>query len=803
MSDYRLVGKNFTPPDVTGKVTGKAKYAEDFRVDGMVFARMYTSPMAHARVTRIDTSAAEAMPGVVGILTAEDVPEVEAPNAAILTNNPAYIGDPILSVAAEMEQIAEDAMAVIKVEMEPLPFVTDPLDSLLEGGSNAREEGNVFARSREGSGFRTIKWSKEQVDDFRAGKEPTGEFVSEWSYGDIDKSMADAELVFEESFVTTGYAHMSMEPRTAMAYWQNGTCYVHGSAQSQSFWMPGLARLLDVETKDVVLISENTGGGFGSKIGAYPIAALPGWFSKKISRPVQLRVTREQEYYMGSARVGFQGWIRMGFAADGKILGSDVFIIEDIGANATGGDASSAGGAISLVYNAGSMRFRGLPVLTNTTPRGAQRGPGQNQIAAVMAPIMDKAAKELGIDPVEIRKINATNNDSVVYADRSSVTSAYMDEALDKGAAMFDWENRKRQPKKNGSKVRGLGIGQGYHSAGATGFDGLIRITPDGKLHIHTGVGNLGTYSYASTSRAAAEVLKYDWEDCEIHRGNTENNLPWNSYQAGSVSTFAHTRTNYVAAMDALRKMKAIAADTMGGEPDDYEIDGKRIFRSDNAAQGMSYGAVAARAIQLGGEYSGQTYPEDINEITQRSVQNVAGSGLVGVAKDNLPQEGVIPGLAVAFCEIELDLETGKYEILDYVGVAECGTVLFPAGLAQQMKGGAVWGMGMAALERHVYDPQNGLPANVGYHQCGIPSYLDVPSVTRTSAVDLPDPQNPFGARGSGEPAMGCAVAALTSAISDALDGHIFGRTPVSPDMIVNHVTGRDQSFLPLQTNNF
>ena len=803
MSDYRLVGKDFTPPDVTGKVTGKAKYAEDFRVDGMVFARMYTSPMAHARVTNIDTSAAEAMDGVVGILTAEDVPEVEAPNAAILTNSPAYIGDPILAVAAETEQIAENAMAAIKIDMEPLPFVTDPLDSLIEGGANAREEGNVYARSQEGSGFRTIKWSKEQVDEFRAGKEPTGEFGSEWSYGDIDKAMADAELVFEEPFVTTGYAHMSMEPRTAMAYWENGKCYVHGSAQSQSFWMPGLARLLGVEVEEVVLISENTGGGFGSKIGAYPIAALPGWFSKKINRPVQLRVTREQEYYMGSARVGFQGWIRMGFAADGSILGSDVFIIEDIGANATGGDASSAGGAISLVYNAGAMRFRGLPVLTNTTPRGAQRGPGQNQIAAVMAPIMDKAAKQLSIDPVEIRKINATNNDSLVYSDRRTVTSAYMDEALDKGAEMFDWERRKNQPRKNGSKVRGLGIGQGYHSAGATGFDGLIRITPDGKLHVHTGVGNLGTYSYASTSRAAAEVLNFDWEDCEIHRGNSENNLPWNSYQAGSVSTFAHTRTNYVAAMDALRKMKAIAADTMGGEPDDYEIDGKRIFRSDNAAQGMSYGAIAARAIQLGGEYSGQTYPDDINAITKRSVENLAGTGLVGVAKDNLPQEGVIPGLACAFVEIEMDLETGKYEILDYVGIAECGSVLFPAGLAQQMKGGAVWGMGMAALERHVYDPQNGLPANIGYHQCGIPSYLDVPSVTRTSAVDLPDPQNPFGARGIGEPAMGCSVAALTSAISDALDGHIFGRTPVSPDMVVNHVTGRDQSFLPLQTNNF
>jgi len=803
MNDYKLVGKNFTPPDVFGKVTGKAKYAEDFRVDGMVFARMYTSPMAHGKVTNIDTSAAEAMEGVVGILTAEDVPEVEAPNAAILTNSPAYIGDPILAVAALDEKTAEDALAAIKVDIEPLPFVTDPLDSLIEGGADAREEGNVYARSREGSGFKTVKWTKEQVDDFRAGKEPSGEFVAEWAYGDLDKGFADAKVIIEENFVTTGYAHMSMEPRTALAYWQNGTCYVHASAQSHTFWIPGLARLLGIETKDLVMISENTGGGFGSKIGAYPIAALPGYFSRKIGRPVQLRVTREQEYYMGSARVGFQGWLRMGFAEDGKATATDVFIIEDIGANATGGDASSAGGAISLVYDPNAMRFRGLPVLTNTTPRGAQRGPGQNQIAAVMAPIMDKAAKALNLDPLDVRKINAANNNTTIDADQHGLTSAYLEEALTKGAELFDWESRRRQPKKNGSKVRGLGIGQGYHSAGTHGFDGLVRITPDGKLHIHTGVGNLGTYSYASTSRAAAEVLKCDWENCEIHHGNSAENLPWNSYQAGSVSTFTHTRTNYVAAMDALRKMKSIAAETMGGNPEDYDIDGQRVFRTDNAAQGMSYGAIAARAIQLGGEYSGQTWPEDINEITQRSVQALAGSGLVGVAKDNLPQEGTIPGLACAFVEIELDLETGKYDILDYVGVAECGTVLFPNGLAQQMKGGAVWGMGMAALERHVYDPSNGLPANVGYHQCGIPTYLDVPAVTKTDAVDIADPQNPFGARGIGEPAMGCSVAALTSAISDALDGHIFGRTPVSPDMIVNHVAGRDQSFLPLQTNNF
>ena len=803
MSDYKHIGKDFTPPDVVGKVTGKARYAEDFRADGMVYARVYTSPMAHGRVVNIDTSALDDMPGIIGIITADDVPAVEAPGAAMLTNLPVYIGDPILAVAAEDETTAENALAAIRVDIEPLPFAVDPLDSLVEGGPDAREEGNVYVRSREGSGFRRIKWTPEQIDEFRAGREPTGEHAAEWEYGDVEQGFAAAEVIYEEPFVTVGYAHMSMEPRTAMAYWENGKCHLYASSQSQSFWMPGLARLLEIDMADIVLISENTGGGFGSKIGAYPMAALPAWFSKKIGRPVQLRITREQEYYVGSARVGFQGWMKIGFAANGRVTAADMYIVEDIGPNATGGDGSSAAGAVSLVYDPEAMRFRGLPVLTNTTPRGAQRGPGQNQIAAVMAPIMDRAARDLGIDRVEIRRINAANNATTVYEDQEPVTSAYMKEALDMGAEMFDWERRKQKPAKNGSKVRGIGIGQGYHSAGANGYDGLVRITPDGKIHLHSGVGNLGTYSYASTVRSAAEVLKCDWEDCVIHHGTTEAHLPWSSYQAGSNTSFTHQRANYVAALDAVDKLKQVAARMLGGSPDDFDIDGKRVFAVANPSRGMSYADAAAHAISLGGTFSGQEVPEDIHEVTRRSVENLAGSGLVGVAKDNLRKEGVVPGLAVAFAEIELDLETGKYQILDYVGIAECGTVVHPQGLAAQMKGGAVWGMGMAGLERHVYDPQNGLPAGVGYYQCRIPTYLDTPSEIRTGAVDLPDPQSPFGARGIGEPAMGCSVAAITSAIADALDGHVFNRTPVSADMIVNHVAGREQSFVALQTNNF
>ena len=803
MNDYRHIGKDFLPPDVVGKVTGKAMYAEDFRADGMVFARVYTSPMAHGRVTRIDTSALDGMEGLVGILTADDLPPVEPPNAPMLTNTPVYIGEPILAVAALDEKTAEDALAAVRVTIEPLPFAVDPLDSLVEGGPDAREEGNVYVRSREGSGFRTVKWTRPQVEDFRAGREPTGESVNEWSYGDLEKGFRDAEVVIEEPFVTVGYAHMSMEPRTSMAYWQNGTCFVHGSAQSQSFMVPGLASLLGIEQKDVVLVSEHTGGGFGSKIGAYPMMALPAWFAKKLGRPVQLRITREQEYYVGSARVGFQGWIKVGFAGNGRVTATDLFIIEDIGPNATGGDGSSAGGAVSIVYDPESMRYRGVPVLTNTTPRGAQRGPGQNQIAAIMAPIMDKAARQLGIDRLEIRKVNAAHNETTIEAEQGPITSAYMKEALDQGAQMFDWAGRQGMARRRGSKVTGLGIGQGYHSAGATGYDGLVRITPDGRIHLHSGVGNLGTYSYASTTRSAAEVLKCDWEHCVIHHGRTDSHLPWSSYQAGSNTTFTHMRANYVAAMDAVTKMKEIAAATLGGNPADYDIGDERVFRTGNPNRGMTYAEVAQRAIEMGGAYSGETWPSDVHEITQRAVQNLAGTGLIGVAKDTLPQEGEVPGFGVGFVAIELDLETGKYEILDYVGIAECGTVVHPQGLAAQMKGGAIWGFGMAGLERHVYDPQNGLPANVGYHQCGIPTYLDGPLEMQTGAVNLPDPQSPFGARGVGEPAMGCAVAAVTSAIADALDGHVFNRTPISADMIVNHVAGRPQSFKPLQTNNF
>ena len=796
---YTLIGKNFTPPDVRAKVTGTARYSEDFRPDGMLFCKLLTSPMPHARVVNIDASEALAMPGVAGILTADEVTPTPEPQDGILTNEPVFVGQPILAIAADTEAIAADALEAIKIQYEELPFTVDPLESLYPGGKNARTDGNIVMMGQ----LSELKWTAQDFAAASEGQLPMGKAATEWSYGDIDAGFAAASVMLDETFVTQGIAHHSMEPRTAMAYWQNGKCHLHASSQSGTFPIPTVARYIGIEPDQLVFIAEYCGGGFGSKGGGYPIVAVPALLSKKLNnRPVMMRIARHEEYAIGSARHGFQGRIKMGFRSDGRVAAVDLYIVQENGPNAGFSDWLSAADAIALVYTPEAMRFRGVPVLTNTPPRGPQRGPGQNQIAGAIEPLIDKAARALKLDRVAIRRINAPNNDSKYGAQQSTVTSAYLSDALAQGATAFDWEQRKaRSAQRNGSKVTGIGVGTAYHSAGGRGFDGLVVLTPDGKLNIHTGVGNLGTYSHSGTARVAAEVLKMDWENCVVVRGDSSRHLPWNFGQFGSNTSFTMSRTNYVAAMDAVAKLKEIAAMELGGSADDYDIGGEAVFLTSDPRQRLSYAQAAQLAMDLGGKYAGHELPQDLNPLTAAAGAGVAGTGLVGVAKDNIPGSGTVPALAAGFIEIELDLETGKYEIVDYLGVADCGTVIHPMGLATQIKSGAVMGIGLAAYERHIYDPQNGLPGNVSLLQAKPPSYLDVPSHMATAAVDIADPQNPIGAKGIGEPVQGCATAALLCAISDALGGHYFNRMPVVTDMIVNVAAGRPQSHQPLQVN--
>lgn len=360
------IGFDFTPPDVPGKVTGEIKYAEDYKKEGMVFARLLTSPLPSGRVAGIDATEALRMDGVVGIFTADDLPPVPPPgNPSLASNYVTYVGQPILAIAAVTEEIAESAIQKVKIDFERRPFVVDPLTSLAPGGNNAYPEGNVLVRTTEegpegspirGAEIRDVKWPQTAIDALKSGKEPIGgEFTTEWSFGNIDEAFSNAEVVVEEPFVTMGYPHHSLEARTSMAYWENGKCYFHGSSQSQSANNNGLARLLNIDPADLVFINEATGGGFGSKIGAYPIMAVSGNFSRVLNRPVQLRITREQEFYIGSARSGMQGWIKMAANANGKVTAVDLVIVNDGGATG-GGSGNSSAQHVTVAYQPENMR---------------------------------------------------------------------------------------------------------------------------------------------------------------------------------------------------------------------------------------------------------------------------------------------------------------------------------------------------------------------------------------------------------------------------------------------------------------
>jgi CO/xanthine dehydrogenase Mo-binding subunit len=453
MADQMLVGRNYTTPDLIAKVTGRAKYAEDYRAEGMLFTKLVLSPMPHARVRRIDTSAAQAMAGVRAILTADDLPDLRGGERA-LTNEPLYQGEPILAVAAIDELTAAEAVERITVDLEPLPFVVDPIESLRPSGANARLDGNVWMTQPPQPGqparpkVSTLKWTDGDFAGAPEGALPMGRATDEWSYGDLEAGFQSAAVIVDETFVVQSTGHQPMETRSAMAYWQGGKLYLHASTQSLIRTVDPIAAWVGIKPADIVLISEYTGGGFGSKGAGAVSMAIPALLSKKAGAPVMMRISREEEHYIGRARTGMVGRARVGFAPDGRITALDLFIVEDNGPYGPMGDHRSAGNAASLIWQPPAMRWRALAVLTNTPPRSQQRSPGPMQANAIMEPVVTKAANRLGLDQVAIRRINAPDGKSLYgpprpNGGRAHTTSAFVKSALDRGAELFAWEERR------------------------------------------------------------------------------------------------------------------------------------------------------------------------------------------------------------------------------------------------------------------------------------------------------------------------------------------------------------------------
>jgi CO/xanthine dehydrogenase Mo-binding subunit len=859
---FKILGQNYVTPDLVAKVTGRAKYAEDFRADGMVFVKLMPSPRPHARVVSIDASAALAMPGVHGILTADDLPvppppptppggaappakkaEGGAPPAKkadstdsppppkkasaaaagatagvqgapapagtpaaapapappappmpaefALTKEPVYEGEPILAVAADTEELASEAIDRIVVTFEPLPHVIDPLEGLRPGSPNGRVEGNIFV----GPSMRTLKWTAADMELVDDGKFPKdAEAAETLVFGDIEQGFKEADLIIERDMHQQTTSHQPMESRSAMAYWQNGKCYLHVSTQSLARSVASVAGWVGIKPDELVLISEYTGGGFGSKIPGAQTMAIPALMSKKINRPVMMRVSRAEETYIGRVRPGYQGWIKMGFKKDGRVTAIDTFIVEASGPYRRQGDHSTSANIGSLLFQAPNMRFRGISVATNTPPGVSQRAPGGLQASVWFEPLMHEASKKLGIDQVALHMMNAPEGQALFGLvppntppgrPRNKLTSCFVKECLTKGAEMFNWETRKAvSGQRTGSKVKGVGVGIGAYTAGSIGVDGLCILRPDGKLEIHQGVGNLGTHSTFDTARVICEVSGFPWSETEVVWGNTSKGLPWSSIQAGSQTTYAHTRANYATGMDFKKKLTELAAQTSGGSAANYDTSERGVIRKGGGVV-MTWAQAAERAIKAGGIYDGSELPKEINAMTRAAATAHKGRGLMGVARDNLPRDGQTYGFMSAFAEVEVDVETGVWTITEFVGVADVGTVIHPHSLSGQMLGGGIQGIGHVRSQKLVYDPHYGAGLATRMHHNKPPTILDIPKNSQWAAVGLPDPTNPIGAKGIGEPSTVAAAGAVLSALADAIGDDIIRRTPVQPEMIM------------------
>jgi xanthine dehydrogenase molybdenum-binding subunit len=888
MADNKLIGQNYTTADLVAKVTGAAKYAEDYRVEGMLFAKLLCSPMPHARVRRLDTSKALAMEGVKAILTADDMPgaaqgatlgegvQATAQTERGLTNEPLYHGEPILAVAAVDEHTAALAIEAIEIDFEPLPFVVDPIEGLRPGSPNARAQGNVWMRpaappaapgaagptnaaaganaaaprtptptgpageqrgpvpgaapspaqaagaaagaaapaGRGGRGNAPTppappqivvwKWTDQDFADAPAGQMPMGKPTDEWVFGNLEEGFKKADLVLDETFMTQSTGHQPLETRTAMAYWQNGKLHLHGSTQSTVQTVASVARWTGITPDKVVIISEYTGGGFGSKIPGAISMAIPALLSKKANAPVMMRITREEEHFIGRARPGILARVKMGFRKDGRITAIDMYTVQDNGPYDAQGDFRSAGNSVSLAYQPETMRWRGVTVLTNTPPKTSQRAPGGMQGIGIVEPIISKAAKKLGLDQVEVRKINAPAGHApfgpaLPNGRQNYVTSAFVKEALDKGRDLFQWEAKKtalNAKRASGTKRRGLGVAVSPYAGGSIGFDGLFLIKPDGRIQFQSGIGNLGTHSVIDVHRVAAEMLGVPWEQCDIVFGTTAKNLPWTCVSAGSQTAHAMTRAAHAAATDAIKKLQEIAAKAHGGNAAAYKVANGRVS---GPGGGMTFAQAAQKAIEYGGKFDGHELPADINAFTKTSASALVGQGLLAVAKDAYPRDGQTQSYVVGFAEVEVDVETGVYHIENYTAIGDVGIVLNPRSLGGQLFGGSMLGFGHVQGQKWAYDQQYGVALARRFHHNKPPTILDAPKNFSWAAVELPDPETPTGIRGVGEPPVGAAYGAVMNALLDALGDEAFRRSPVTPDMLLTAIeNGGNRTHEPL-----
>jgi CO/xanthine dehydrogenase Mo-binding subunit len=731
-AELTVVGRPHPRVEGEAKVSGRARYAYDVRLPGLLYAHVLRSPYPHARIRRIDTSRAEALPGVRAVLSRANAPQIEWYKDSALFDDPLrFVGDEVAAVAADSEDIAADAMRLIEVEYEPLPFVTDLEAALRPDAPRLHPEGNQAAEPKV------------------------------YQRGDVEAGLRQAEVVLDETYTTQTALHNCLEPHGCTASWDGDQLTLWESTQSVFEVRQEVAQKLGLPEHHVRVIKQYMGGGFGSKQIAWKHSVIAALLARQAGRPVQLMLDREAENLAVGNRNATRQRVRLGARADGTLTAIDVQIHQVVGAHMVGGEGSDVSGLYQRLYRCPNVRTSQVPVYTNTGPAVAFRAPGHVEAAFALESAMDELAHKLGIDPLDLRLRNYAEHDQV--RNRPYTTPQSLRLCYERAGEAFGWRAARRPPSGGSPPSPGgrrRGVGMAAHDWGGAGHPpayAWVKLNADGTADVVTGTQDIGTGTRTGLTQVAAEELGLPMEQVALHLGDTASG-PYAPVSAGSATQASLGPAVRVAAADAKRQLLEAAATFLEVEPKQLRVQDGTIY-----VEGQAEGAVS------------------VAEVTGRIAPHmIQGHGIRGPN----PQGKSVRTFGAQFVEVEVDVETGEVTVLRVVASHDCGRIINPTMVDSQVLGAVTQGLGFALTEERFVDARHGIVLNPNLEEYKVPTVADVPAVSHVQ-IDLPDPEaNSTGAKGIGEPPLVPTAPAIANAVFNAV-GVRLRHIPLSPHRLL------------------
>ena len=765
---YKVIGTRPIRHDGVDKVTGRAKYGADIRLSGMLQAATLRSPHAHAKIIRIDTAKAEALPGVRAVATSADLPEqgdriVQLGEGSVnmrhLTANVLardkvlYRGHAVAAVAADNIHIAQQAVDLIEVRYEVLPAVLDVRAAMRDDAPVLNDE------------IRTdLIGAKPSGDEDSKPTNIAKHFVFE--KGDISQGFAEADVVVEREFETAMVHQGYIEPHNATALWNaDGKITIWMSTQGSFTARQQTAELLRVPVSSVKVVPMEIGGGFGGKISVYlpPVAAI---LSKKSGRPVQLVMSRTEVFEATGPTPGSYMRVKLGATKDGKLVAGEAWIAFEAGAY-TGSPVAPACMCIFACYDLPHGRVEGYDVCVNRPRTNAYRAPGSTHVAFATESLVDEICKQIGMDPAEFRLKNAAKEgtrrvDGPVFARVGMVETVQAIKASDHYQSPLESPDpgATASSATDGQRLRGRGIASGFWFNVGLKSSVTATVNGDGTVSLVEGSTDIGG-TRTSIAMQLAETLGITAEDVIPIVADTDS-VGYTDVTGGSRVTFATGIAAVEAAKDIQRQFVERAALL-------WDVDAGAVRFEDGAVVGPD-------GKQLG-----------FKEMAAK-VQ-ATGAPVIGQGTSAKATQG---GAFGTHCvDVEVDTETGKVQILRYTVAQDAGTAIHPSYVEGQLQGGVVQGIGWALNEEYWYD-EHGHMRNANFLDYRMPTTYDVPMID-TIIVEVPDPQHPYGVRGVGEVPICPPPAAIANAICDAV-GVRMQRLPMSPHRVLDAMLKKAES---------